>query len=162
MPYCFNRPDGVAFVLLADLPGTPWGIFEAEADEPWTPESPVREDLAALIESGKRYPPALALAREEVCGVFGDHEPSQAEFAVAYGNALQAHLSRQPESSYVLAPALKDESGSLVKGEWYWVLRIAGSPPKASWVSDDFQILDIDMNHFDLTGQQVKRLGYTG
>jgi len=176
MPYCFldyrpardgqspspDCPEGIGFVLLADLPGVPWGLFETGADDAWSPQNPVREELAALIESGKRYPPALALARQEVKEVFGDHGPSHAEFARAYGAALRNHLSRQHESPYVLAPALKDQVGDLIRGEWYWVLQISGSPPTATWVSDDFHVFNNKITDFDLTVQQLKRLGYSG
>ncbi len=174
MSYCFMNflrngqglapdcPDGVGFVLLADLPRVPWGLFAADENDAWSPQHLVSAELAALIESGKRYPPALALARDEVRQVFGDHCPSEAEFARAYGLSVRTHLSRQHESSYVLAPALKDGAGDLTKGEWYWVLRISGKPPAASWVSRDFHVYSNDMNDFDLTGQQLKRLGHSG
>jgi hypothetical protein len=159
LPDC---PEGIGFVLLADLPGVPWALFDIAADDAWAKEHAVREDLAALIESGKRYPPALALARQEVRQVFGDHAPSHAEFQRAYGAALRNYLSRQHESPYLLAPSLKDEAGRLVRGEWYWVLEISGSPPRAAWVSDDFHVHEAKITDFDLTGQQLKRLGYSG
>ena len=159
MPDC---PDAIEFILLADLPGVQWGIFDADEDESWSPENPVSDELAGLIESAKRYPPALGLAREEVRQVFGDHCPSQQEFARAYGTALRTHLSRQHEASYVMAPALRNEVGYLTEGEWYWVLRISGNPPAVSWVSDDFHVYSNDMSDFDFTGQQLRQLGYTG
>jgi hypothetical protein len=52
--------------------------------------------------------------------------------------------------------------GYLDEGEWYWVLRVSGSPPVASWVSGDFHVYNNDMSDFDLTGQQLKQLGYSG
>jgi hypothetical protein len=155
-------PEKLAFLLLADHPGVQWGIFEVDAADAWSPPDPVGEDLVALIESGKRYPPALALAREETRQVFGDQCPGRAEFARAYGVALGHHLSQQQESPYVLARALKHKMGYLARGEWYWVLRISGRPPVVSWVSDDFHVYNNDMEDFDLTGQQLKQLGYSG
>jgi hypothetical protein len=157
-------PDGVGFSLLADLPNLDWGVYELYttiAENPWTPPEPVSDQLAALIESGKRYAPALALAREELVMVFGDHHPSHAEFQTAYAAALRAHLFRQHEAPYLLAPALEDVDGRLSKDEWYWVLSIKGSPPIASWVSEDFQIYDNPVAQFDLTGQQLRKLGYS-
>jgi len=176
MSYCFMNygpapdgqglvpdcPDAVGFLLLADIPDVGWGIFHVDEDDAWSPENPVSDELAGLIESAKRYPPAMGLAREEVCQVFGDHRPSQAEFARAYGVALRTHLSRQHESPYVMAAAMTDEVGYLTSGEWYWVLEVSGSPPVVSWVSADFQILSNDLSDFDLTGMQLKRLGYSG
>jgi len=158
-------PDDVGYLLLADFPGTDWAICEVRGnpgDHGWVPEAPVGDELALLIESGKRYPPALGLARQEVVQVFGEHLPSRDEFKNAYAVAIQAHLSRQHDAPYVMAQALRDEDGHRVKGEWYWVLQISGDRPDALWVSDDFQILSDDMNAFDFTGQQLKKLGYSG
>ena len=94
--------------------------------------------------------------------VFVDHRPSVAEFAGAYEVAVRTHLSRQHEAPYVLAPAVKNDVGKLRRGEWYWLLEVSGTPPAISWVSADFQIHQTDVNDFDLTGQQLKRLGYSG
>ena len=94
--------------------------------------------------------------------VFADHRPNQVEFAKAYGTALRAHLSRQYQESYVMAEAAVGEAGRLTEGEWYWILEISGNPAAASWVSADFRICKNDMNDFDFTGQQMKRLGYVG
>jgi len=177
MSYCFlnlvpekdgrgfelDGPVGAHVSLLADFPAVGWGIYEVgpgKADEAWIPDAPVSDELAGLIESGKRYPPALGIARNEVVQVFGDNLPSQAEFARVYGTALRTHLSNQHESPYVLARALED-AANLASGEWYWILKISGNPPLASWVSDDFHVYNHLMNAFDLTGQQLKQLGYT-
>ena len=157
-----ESPDGTECLLLADLPELGWGIYDVTHDESWSPASPVSDELAGLIESGKRYPPALGLARQEVGEVFGDHRPSQLELARAHGTALRVHLSRQHEAPYVVAPALKKDTGYLEVGEGYWVLDVSGRPAVASWVSDDFHIYSDDVNVFDLTGQQLKRLGYVG
>jgi len=158
-------PDGVEGLMLADVPNVDWGLCEVDVDsgdDVWVPETPVGAELAGLIESGKRYPPALALARQEVVQVFDDRPPTQAEFANAYAVALQAHLSRQHEAPYVMAQAMKDKEADLAKGEWYWVLQISGTPPQAFWISDDFHTYSNDMSDFDFTGQQLKRLGYAG
>ena len=52
----------------------------------------------ALIESGKRYPPALALARQETEEVFEGHQPSIEEFQRAYIDTVRHHLSHQHEA----------------------------------------------------------------
>jgi hypothetical protein len=174
MPFCFMNlregaesrpefPEGVDYLLLADLPKIDWGVYEfsVKSGEGWTPAAPVSNKLAVLIESGKRYPPALALAREELVELFGEHRPSQSEFTTAYTAALRTHLSRQPEAPFLLAPALGDEGGYLSAGEWYWILRVTGSPPIASWVSADFNVHNSAVADFDLTGQQLRQLGYS-
>jgi hypothetical protein len=154
--------EGHGILLLADLPQVGWGLFDVDQDEGQAPEHPGTDELAGLIESGKRYPPALALARDEVRMVFVDHQPSIAEFAGAYEVAIRTHLSRQHEAPYVLAPALNYDAGSLTRGEWYWLLEVSGIPAVMTWVSADFHIHKNDVNDFDLTGRQLKRLGYSG
>ena len=176
MTYCFLKwvpaadghgmapdcPGEVHARLLTSLGNAGWGIFEASHDESWLPENPVDKQLSDLIDSGKRYPPALAISGHEMKEVFGEETPSQVEFARAYARALKAHLSKQHEAPYILAPALNSDAGYLWEGEWYWVLRVTGSPPRAEWVSDDYFLCENDVNDFDLTGQQLKRLGYMG
>lgn len=157
-----DGPEGTRVVVLADLPGLGWGLCEVDENGDWSPEQLVTAELAGLIESAMRYPPALALARSEMPQVFGDDRPNQEEFARAYGVALRTHLSRQHEATYVMAQALKSADERLNGGEWYWVLQVSGRPAVASWVSADFEIHDTDMNDFDFTGQQLRRLGYAG
>jgi hypothetical protein len=45
-------------------------------------------------------------------------------------------------------------------GERHWVLEVAAIQPDATWVARDFHIRDGMMIDFDLTGQQLKKLGY--
>ncbi len=172
MPYCFMKsrrtpdgegltadcPDSVSYLLLADTEEAEWGLYdyvEAESHA-WTPEYPVSKSLSVLIESGKRYPPALALARQETREVLGDHRPSIEDLQRTYAAAIQHHLSQQHEARYVLAMALQDETIDLCKGEWYWVLSVDSSA--ISWVSDDFFVYCSPISAFDLTGAQLKRL----
>jgi len=176
MAYCFMNyrpasegegfepdcPEDVGFLLLADLPGAEWGIFEVAGNDRWSPDEPVGDELAGLIESGKRYPPALAIARAEVVQVFAEGRPNRADFARAYALALRTHMARQHDAPYVLAQATRSDAGHLTQGEWYWVLSVSGRPPVASWVSDDFQVHENGMDDFDLSGQQLKRLGFAG
>ena len=172
MPYCFMKyrqisdtegwapdcPDSVACLLLADARDGEWGLWDYLDDEStgWKPEYPVAESLATLIESGKRYPPALALARQETSEVCDGCKPSKDDIQRSYAAALQHHLSRQHEVGYVLAKALQGDGIDLCEGEWYWV--IAADSSKASWVSDDYFVYSSPISAFDLTGAQFKRL----
>ena len=160
-----DRPDRVRILRLAGLPHLDWDLCEVcpeAADVDWVPPAPVAKQLARSVKSGKRYPPALGLARAEVGQLFAEQQPTQAEFEAAYAKALQTYLSRQHDAPFVLAQALTDDGHYRSRGEWYWVLRISGNPPVASWVSDEFHIYDNEIDDFDLTGQQMKQLGYSG
>ena len=157
-------PDGARVLMLAGVQHLDWGLYEVEcpatAGIDWEPPAPVTRQLARLIESGKRYAPAMGLAREEINQLFTDQQPSHSELADAYSTALQTHLARQPIAPYVLAQALTDDGRYRNRGEWYWVLEVAGIQPVATWVTPEFHIHDCMMIDFDLTGQQLKRLGY--
>lgn len=155
-------PDSVAARSLATVETAPWGLYRVEGDPGWAPEHPVGDALAALIESATRYPPALGLARDELPTVFAEHAPTREQFASAYGTALRTHLARQHEAPYVVAAATRDIPGDLVRGQWYWLLGVAGTPAVVSWVSADFTIFQSDLATFDLTGDQLKRLGFAG
>ena len=173
MPYCFMKyrpaadgeglspdcPDSVSCLLLADAEEGEWGLWYYVVDEPntWTPEHPVGSSLADLIESGKRYPPALALARQETKEVFKGHDPTPEDLQRAYGAALQHHLSKQHEARYILAMALEGDGEDLCKGEWYWI--VAADSSVISWVSDDYFLYRSPIATFDLTGAQLKHLG---
>lgn len=143
-------------LLLATLPDLDWGLYACAGGT--AAGSPVTEPLASLIESGRRYPPALALTREEIVEVFAGHRPTEAELTTACTAALRAYLARQPDAPFLLAESTVDEPGLRRRGEWYWLLQIGGTPPVVSWVTDGFRIVDAAADGFDLTGQQLRTL----
>ncbi len=154
-------PEGVGYLLLADYRAAQWGLYEFHrnaATEDWTPESPISHELVALLESGKKFPPALALARDRVSEEFRNREPTREEFVTVLANSLRFHILRQPDAGYFLVPALHDDFG-LFKGEWYWVLGISQSYPDiVRWVSNDFFVYENTITDFDFTKQQLKQL----
>jgi hypothetical protein len=154
-------PKRIKFLLLADLRNAKWGIYEYGSDrnnESWTPSNPVSDELEALICSGKRYPPALAIARAEMNRIFHTYQPDQQEFSEAYAKAIQSRLALQHEAPYFMAKAVSGDGIDLVPGELFWLLRIKGDPPMASWVSDDFFIYENPISDFELTGNQIGRI----
>ena len=173
MSYCFMKyrpasdghgrepdcPDSVSCLLLAGPRDTEWGLWDYVDKESsgWRPEYPAGESLAILIESGKRYPPALAIARQETEEVCEGQASSKEDIQRAFASALQHHLSRQHEARYVLAMALQGDGIDLCKGEWYWV--VSADSSTVSWVSDDFFVHSNPISAFDLTGAQLKYLG---
>ena len=154
-------PEGVSFCLLADLKSVRWGLYEfelSESNERWSPEGLVDEQLSALMVSGTKYPPALAIARDSVQHRFADAVPTQREFVTAYGETLRKTLSQQSTAPFLLARAVEEEPGYLTRDEWYWILRIHGDPPVACWVSDDYFVYENAATCFDLTPEQIEKL----
>lgn len=149
------------FLLLADARSTEWGLYKYsfEEDASWRPPYPADGDLCALIESGYRYPPALALARSAVSKVFKSEQASLDQFADAYRAALEYHLGQQSDAGYVLARTCADEFGYLWQREWFWILSVTeDSPAQAAWVSDDFFVYRNAASDFLLTEAQLDRL----
>jgi hypothetical protein len=148
-------PEDVTFLELAD-PGRDanWALYDYQVPEAatgWMPGSPVETTLSRLIDSGKRYPPALALARSDMNDLFREHLPSRSVFLAAYEGSLKKHLSCQHSARYVLAAAVRDEVGYLAVGAWYWLIAIpADDPTVAVWVSGDFHVYRSACSHFDL------------
>jgi hypothetical protein len=156
-----DLPEGVGYLLLADLKEVRWGIYEVTLhpqNEGWIPPNPVSDELAALIWSGKRYPPALAIARLDMTHKFGTRRPSRAEFAEAYSVSIQTRLSQQQGAPYLMARVRRGEEFYLTPGEWHWVLRVSGSPPMAEWVSEDYFVYQSPVEHFELAKDQIERI----
>jgi len=153
-------PDGTSFLLLADAPKSRWGIYEVSSqDSPdaWTPD-PVGGQLSSLVASAMRFPPAMALARDDMAQLFAARAPERAEFVSAYTTALETRMAEQSTTSFVFARAIRDEAIDLVDGEWYWVLRISRAPPVAQWVSDDYFVYRTAADNFALTPEQRRTL----
>lgn len=157
-----DRPDGVSFLLLADLPQVNWGLYQLDTNlndgTEWSPPDTVSEELEALLLSGMKYPPALALARGDIRRRFQDLLPTKVEFASAYTAILRLRLSQQATAPFVLARCVREQLGYLTVGEWYWLLSVTGDPGITSWVSDDYFIYNDHAAYFELTERQLSSL----
>ena len=97
-------PDGIGYALLA-MPHEEdtYAVFEAEAFDVSVEEAlryhiqPVSEELADLLRSAEVYPPALAVARDEVRRVSG---ATRTEFGEALASCLRRYLSFQRDSPF--------------------------------------------------------------
>ena len=151
-------PEGVSSLLLADLRHVRWGLYQYDSGDDWASQHRVDDWLAALIESGKRYPPALAFSRQRVQTTFENSTPSREKFAREYGGLVELRLAQQQESRFLLARARRDEIGYLTKGEWYWVTNVTVEPAIVSWVSDDYFFYNNPLEDFELSEAQCQFL----
>ena len=173
MQYCFMKhrrsPDEDGWepdfpgsitgrLMLADARESKWGLWQYvdEQSSDWRPEHPAGEALVQLLESGTRYPPALALARAEAAEICKGPEATIDDLERSYSTAVRHHLARQHEVGYVLAMALQGDGIDLCQGEWYWVVGVDSAT--VSWVSADFFVYRSSIAAFDLTGAQLKCL----
>lgn len=172
MPYAFSRkkrdeegfngpdfPDGTSFLLLADGRAMDWGLYDYSLDEQhedWVPEFPAGEELAALISSGMRYPPALALARKEISLMFRTEEASLEGFESAMVESLRRHLTHQFDAGYMLVQSRVEELGYVHVPEWYWVLRLSKKDCNSvMWVSDDYFVYCNPISNFAFSEAQL-------
>lgn len=153
-------------LLLADSARGTWAVWEYLTHDPaWRPDAPVSADLENMLRSAKRYPPALALARDDVSLFFrerGDgHDATLASLATIYEAALQRRLSRQHDMPFLFAKAVHEEPGYLCVDQWYWVLAAATKPGYVRWVSDDYFVYANPASNFALTRDDVAKLPTT-
>ena len=176
MPYCFMKlrperegegfepdfPDDMSYLLLADCQSSDLGLYQFSHDEnseDWCPKYPVSDELEALLESGKRYPPAIAITRDTVSRVYRNRKPTLQDFSATLVETLKTNLANQSVAGYILAPASQEEIGYISKSEWYWVLQISKSDPNLiHWVSDDYFIYSNAITDFELTDEQIRNL----
>jgi hypothetical protein len=153
-------PDDTGFVLLAGPSDAPkWGIFACDNEvDPSEQAAPVPAEIEDILESGRRYPPALALARDDASAFVGGAGMSRADFAARYAERVVHHLERQPNAPYIIAEAAVEEPGYLRCGQRYWVLRYLRGANEVRWVSDDFQVYQNAAADFRLSAAQLDRL----
>jgi hypothetical protein len=153
------------FLLLAEpRRGGRWALWEVEGFHPKrNPNAiPVKEDLRELIESALRYPPALAIARDDVERKAGPAWGAE-RLAAAYATALRRVMRSQPMAPFVLAEAVVEEIGYASAGNFYWVLRYIpplhrGEVGTVNWVSGDYFIYTNRASDFRLTQAMLNRL----
>jgi hypothetical protein len=142
----------VGFLLLAGVePPLDWGLIECTQDIPGSDVLiPVAAETSQAIDAGKRYPPALALAREAVdaearAGTLG-HEA----LAARYAQAVEEQLRREADGDWVLARAVCTEPGYLRKGDLYWVRPSSVAGGTISWVAWNYFVYRNPVSGFDL------------
>ena len=175
MRYCFANwvdspeggkepllPENHGFILLADFgPNTPWAVFRVSfvEDKPAAAGlEGVPHDLQVLLDSAKAYPPAMAIARDDMTRRWRGKSPSRSEFAASFAESLRRRLRAQPDCRYRLAEASADEAGYLTRGECAWILRYDADSHEVSWVSSDFHIYKNAAGDFNLNDDELAAL----
>jgi hypothetical protein len=153
-------PDGTGFVLLTGpSDGPKWGIFacDNEVDVLERAER-VPTKIAKVLESGRRYPPALALARDDASQFVDGPGMGRADFVARYAERVAHHLDRRCDAPYLVAKAVVEEPGYLRRGQQYWVLRYLRGANEVRWVSDDFHVYQNAASDFQLSPDQLDHL----
>jgi hypothetical protein len=158
--YCFTRwkrshrgatpdlPSGSSFQVLAE-PGrdSEWCLVSLSAARRTLPKraEPVHPTLGRLLESGRSFPPAIALACAELRRR-GNPSWGPSEMSDFLVRVLRRNLRQQSTSGYVLAEVRRAEIGYSVVGEFVWILGARRERPSGArvviWVSTDFCIYE--------------------
>jgi hypothetical protein len=156
---CFGK--GIGFLLLAQPSDhADWGLFRCDLSNSNIPfgAEKVPDGLVTLIDSGESYPPALAIARDEIEDRFKKREVSKEEFVYCYSQILLDHLKGQAMSGYIIAQAKKDETGYLEKGAFYWIVGYYPQNQSVEWVSRDYNIYVNRLSDFALDINLLKQI----
>ena len=159
-----NFPDDICWLLLADTNSSEWSLYkyiQYSDDKEWQPENKVDEQLNSLLDSATRYPPALALTRNEITKKQYEKPPTLNQFSNSISESLKKYLSLQSEDNFILAESKTCEIGYLEQNEWYWLLKITEKDQaKVYWVSDDYFIYCNDIGNFKVSAEQIEKLKY--
>lgn len=162
-------PKRVGFLLLAEpdngsVPHTPaesrWALFRLEAgdgiDAPTA--EPVPRPLATLLHSAESYPPAMALAREAVSRDTAT-PLSRTVFTRRLAWLIRRYLADQRTSGYLLARAVRRQSGYILRGDWYWIVAYDQERDVVYWVSAwCFQVYGDNRSYFDVAPPDLAHL----
>jgi len=151
-------PHEVPFSMLAEPDqasrGAKFALFECDLLEGFEESDSISEvssELSELLDSAKDYPPALALARDEL-----KLEPhcSEIEFSNKLVERLNHHLQKQVKSPYFMAKAMSTETGYRHAGGYYWIVGCEGE--RVLWVSRDYYIYRDALWDFELDMSEVE------
>lgn len=151
-------PEDVPFMMLAEpgpaSGGAEYALFECDLPEELEESgliSEVPDELSELLDSAKDYPPALALARDELnC----DQSCSETDFAKILAHKLTYHLEKQIDSPFLMAKAKNSEVGYRYAGGYYWIVGYTGE--MVLWVSRDYHVYKDPVGEFELNLADTK------
>mgnify|MGYP001338054120 CR=1 FL=1 len=151
----------VTFLLLAEPNSeAKYGLYEISKLKELTKAiKKLDKELIELIDSAKGYPPALALAREQIRNAvkrkYGN-DFNKSNFLQEFSWLLKHHLENQKESRYFLAECLKEQIGYLRLNSFYWIIGWNSIQKLIFWVSDDYFIYQDSFEVFNLDESFLK------
>lgn len=158
-----NLPDDTPFILIAGEPDyCEWGLFECDLPDGYQFNDyiqPIGEELDVLLYSAASYPPAIALAREDLeIALRKMKNVSKKDFEDMFKNILKQYLQLQKHSGHFLAESLENDEDYLIKGAFYWVIGYDHLNDEVKWVSDDYYIYENPSKSFGLDPQKLRTI----
>jgi len=106
--------------------------------------------LAGLIESAKRFPPILALAKKKA-EKEDRSDFTESQYLEMFQNVILATIEENKEKDFRFCQSLVGEVGYRSSGEYYWIIDIDPNTERASWVDDNFEIYTDNIDTVELT-----------
>lgn len=156
-----NVPEDTPFILIAGEPDyCDWGLFECDLSDDYEFNEyiqPISEELDILLYSASSYPPAIAIAREDLeVSLRKMKNVSREDFSDMFQNILKQYLQLQKHSGHFLAEALEDDEDYMIKGAFYWIIGYDQVSDEVKWVSDDYYIYENPAKSFGLDSQRLR------
>lgn len=141
-----------------------WALVKTrlESGERLPRARPVPERLASLLDWSERFPPALAIARDQL-ERFGSPAWEPDALADRLSWLLSVQLRAQRRSRYVLVQPAREEVGYLSDGEFVWALGTTRSERTGeaglAWVSGDYEVYTNRLSDFRNPRSIARTLG---
>lgn len=154
-----DLPEDVDYAMLAEpSSSSDYALFECIVPDEYEDSEavePVSDYLSDLLESAKDYPPALALAREEVKS---ERSIFESEFAKQLIERLEFHLKRQKSSPYFMARRINRHTQWRSEGGFNWIVGYKSQDAlrKIAFVSDDYYICHAPVEDFDVEVAEIE------
>ncbi len=148
-------PPSTSFFTLGSGKNTDWCLCEVFFEEAQTDLEFVSKELEILLDSAKRYPPALAISLHNANL---ELPLSKSEYQTLLVGMIKEKLNNQQNDSFFLAESTIEETGYLSIGEFVWVLRFYPETNEVSWVSSDYFIYRNSTNDFIVSEKQLQEI----
>lgn len=112
-----------------------------------------------LLQSAKRYYPALALARESLERDSNQLPNDKKQYAERLADEIERHLKAQRDAPYFLAQVVEHcPTGYRSAGEYVWVVAYDPNLKRVFWVTDDYYVYDSPLAHFVIDEERLQPL----
>ena len=156
--YTPDIPEGTSFLMLAEpgraRDGAEIALFRCDLPDGYDKSEAITEVSDALVEllhSAEDYPPALALAREDL---ESGASRSAMEFSKRPAERLTFYLQEQARSPFFLAKAKKTELGYKHAGGYYWL--VGSKDESVLWASRDYIVYDAPLGDFEIDAKEIQ------
>ena len=134
-----------------------WGLYGVHSDELECFSTDVLPDsINTLLRYGETYPPALALARNEVHNIDLNERYAKSQFWVSYLYSVMNHLENRNALPFFKAKNNVDERGYRKAGQHLWIVGYHSG--LINWVSSDYFVYTDDIAGFSISADDLKRL----